>query len=92
MLGCLIGLMAFFLPRVVIAIMALTSDYIVKPFSGALLVPILGFIFMPYTLLAYCFAKNSHGSIDGWHLVLVVVAVLFDLGVVGGGMKFRRKK
>jgi hypothetical protein len=54
--------------------------------------PFVGFIFMPLTTLAYAWAINSHGSVAGIHLVVVVVAVLMDLGVVGGGAASRRRR
>ena len=40
--------------------------------------------------LAYAWAMNSHGSVEGVYLVAVVVAVLCDLGIVGGGARARR--
>ena len=45
------------------------------------------------TTLAYAWAINSRGSVSGVYLVVVVVAVLMDLGVIGGSAsrrKFRR--
>ena len=88
---CLIALLAFFLPRVVIAALAIFTSFIIKPFPN-LLIPILGFIFMPYTLLAYCYAKNTNGAVDGWYLVLVIVAAIMDLGTVGGGARARGRR
>ena len=85
---CLIALAAFFLPRVVIAVLAVFTNFITRPFPG-LLVPILGFVFMPYTLLAYCFAKHYNGTVDGMYLVIVIIAAIMDLGVIGGGARAR---
>ncbi len=97
MLGCLIGLIAFFTPRIAIVLLLLTSDWVQtcfralsSPFNG-LLLPILGLVFLPYTLLAYCLAIHQHGSVGGVWTVLVVVAVLFDLGVIGQGKRARGK-
>lgn len=99
MLGCLLAIFAFFLPRVVILLLGLFSTYITDPFKtlsspfNGLLLPVLGFIFLPYTLLAYCVAMNqNNGSVSGMWTVLVIVAVLFDLGVIGGGSKARKKR
>lgn len=97
MFGCVIAIFAFFLPRVAILLLGLFSTFISKPFQSfsspfnGLLLPILGFIFLPYTLLAYCLAIAQNGSVSGLWTVLVVVAVLFDLGVIGGGAKHRQK-
>ena len=66
------------------------SDYIGRAYETTLW-PLLGFFFMPLTTLSYAFAINSHGSVDGMVLVLVVVTVLLDLGLVGAGSKTRWK-
>lgn len=86
---CLAVLFAFFFPRVVIALLALLTDYMSSAYQ-TLLWPLLGFFFMPYTTLAYAWAINSHGSVQGIGLVVVVIAVLFDLGTLGGGGKATR--
>jgi hypothetical protein len=88
---CLVALIALFLPRVVIACLALFTNYMSTAYQ-TLLWPLLGFFFMPYTTLAYAWAKNSHGSVDGGYLVVVIVAVLIDLGVVGGGARARKTR
>lgn len=86
---CLLVLIGFFFPRVVIVLLALFSNYLNHAYTG-LLIPLLGFIFLPYTTLAYAWAINNHGSVDGVHLVVVIFAVLVDLGVLGGGERVRR--
>lgn len=96
-MGCILGIIAFFLPRVVIVLLLLFSQYVTDPFTklsspfNGLLLPILGLIFAPYTLLAYCLTIAQNGSVSGMWTVLLIVAVLFDLGVIGGGAKGRRK-
>ena len=52
--------------------------------------PLLGFIFMPYTTLAYLAAmlKNNHQLTGGW-LVLLIIAVFIDLSGQGGSMAGR---
>jgi len=86
---CFVALAAFFFPRLVIILLALFSHYLSSAYSNVL-VPILGFIFLPYTTLAYAWAKNSHGTVDGVYLVVVIVAVLVDLGVLGGGARAKK--
>ncbi len=87
---CLVALLAFLFPRFVIILLALFSNYLQHAYTG-LLVPILGFFFLPYTTLAYAWAKNSHGSVDGIYLVVVILAVLADLGSLGGSESARRR-
>jgi hypothetical protein len=83
---CVLGLIAAFFPRLVIVALAIFSDYLGRAYSGWLW-PVLGFFFAPFTTLAYAFAKNAHGSVEGWYLVLVIVAALMDLGIIGGGAR-----
>lgn len=91
-MGCLAFLLSLLTPRVVIVLLWLFSDYMGRAYEGAL-VPVLGLIFMPFTTLAYAFGKNRGGAIDGVYLVLMIVAVLVDLGVIGsGGAKARRRR
>lgn len=88
---CLLGCLGFLAPRLVIVLLVLLSDYMSRAYE-TLLWPLLGFLFMPLTTLAYAWARNTYGSIEGIGLVVVVVAVLFDLGVVGGAARRRRAK
>lgn len=81
---CLIALLALLAPRITIILLVVFSDYLGQAYQTVLW-PLLGFFFMPFTTLAYAFAINANGSVAGLYLVLVVVAVLFDLGSMGGG-------
>ncbi len=90
---CLVALFALFVPRLVIVLMVIFSDYIGRGFQGTPaypLMPLLGFIFLPLTTLAYAWAINSNGSVDGIYLVVLIIAVLMDLGFLGGGESARR--
>jgi len=85
---CLLTGLAFFFPRLVIVLLFLFSDWLGRAYGGtAIIWPILGFIFMPYTMLAYGASVVHGGGVSGLWLVLVVVAVLVDLGVIGGGAR-----
>ena len=82
--------MAFFLPRVVLVLVWLFSNYLGRAYT-TLLWPLLGFIFMPLTTLAYAFAMNTNESVSGLYLVIVVVAALIDLGFIGGHARQHRR-
>ena len=86
---CFIGCLALAMPRFAIVLVVIFSDYIGRAFD-TMLWPLLGFVFMPMTTLAYAWAINSRGSVDGLHLVVLVLAVLMDLGVIGGSSRARR--
>lgn len=88
---CLLGLVAFFFPRVVLVLTWLFSGYLGQAYQTVLW-PLLGFFFLPYTTLAYAWAWHAgSGNISGFPLVVVVVAVLVDLGVMGGGAASRKR-
>ncbi len=74
-----------------IVLAAIFTNFFDRAYHG-LLIPILGFIFLPFTTLAYAWAINTRGEVAGIQAIVVVVAVLVDLGVIGGGESHRRKR
>jgi hypothetical protein len=78
-------------PRLALILVWLFSNFLGRAYH-TILWPLLGFIFMPLTTLAYAWAINSRGSVAGFHLAVVVIAVLIDLGLVGGSASRRRKR
>jgi len=88
---CLLLLLAMIGPRFVIAMLALFTNYLQTAFTG-LFIPLLGFFFMPFTTLAYVWSINTTGEVSGMQLVVVIIAVLIDLGVIGGGANRRRRQ
>ena len=87
---CLVGCLALAMPRFAIILVVIFSDYIGRAYQTAVW-PIVGFLIMPLTTLAYAWAINSRGSVAGLQLVVVVLAVLIDLGLVGGSASRRRR-
>ena len=85
-----VGCLALMAPRFAIVLVVLLSDYIGAAYATVIW-PFLGFLFMPLTTLAYAFAINSRGSVEGFQLIVVVVAVLIDLGLLGGSAANRKR-
>ena len=85
-----VGCLALMAPRFVIVLVVVFSDYIGNAFETTIW-PFVGFLFMPLTTLTYAWAINSRGSVDGLHLVVVILAVLIDFGLVGGSASKRRR-
>src|SRR5262245_24030220 len=85
---CLVGCLALSAPRFAIVLVAIFSNYLGRAYESAFW-PVIGFFFMPLTTLAYAWAINSHGSVEGIQLIVVIIAVLMDLGVVGGSASGR---
>jgi hypothetical protein len=85
----LLGCFALLMPRVVLVVVWVFSDFLEHNFK-TILWPIAGLIFAPLTTLAYAYAhQQSGGNVTGIWLALVVVAVLVDLGLLRSS---RRKK
>jgi len=89
---CLVTIFALFFPRIAIILVVLFSDYIGDA-CQTVFWPLLGFFFMPLTTLAYAFAwHNGGGSIQGLGLVVLILAILMDLGILGGSASSRKAK
>jgi hypothetical protein len=87
---CLIGCLALFMPRLAIILVWLFSNYLGTAYQTVVW-PVLGFFFMPLTTLAYAWAwHHGNGSVEGFGLVVVVIAVLLDLGLLGTSESSRR--
>jgi hypothetical protein len=87
---CAVLLLLFIGPRLAMIAIAMFSDYLGRAFGDALLWPLLGWIFLPWTTLAYAWAINTSGQVAGLQMVVVIVAVLVDLGLIGGGASRRK--
>ena len=81
---CLVVLGVLAMPRFAMVLIWIFSDYLSRAYDG-FIVPLLGFFFLPTTTLTYAVAENEVGGMEGWGLVLVIVGVVFDLGMLGGG-------
>lgn len=83
-MGCLLVLAVLAIPRTIMVVLWIFSDYLSQAF-GTWVWPLLGFFLLPTTTLGYAVAENRYGGVRGWGLVLVIVGVLIDLGALGGG-------
>jgi len=91
---CLLVLAILAAPRVVLVLMFLFSHYLERAYHG-LLVPVLGFIFLPITTIIYAWIVNtgglSNGGLSGINLILIIIAVVVDVGGWSGGEYHRRR-
>lgn len=88
---CLLLLLLLIFPRVAIVVVFLTSNYFGRAYHGFLL-PLLGFIFVPISTLTYAWLVNTHQPLEGINLLILVVAIVIDLGGLGGGEYHRRRR
>ena len=81
---CFLAVLALFIPRVVIVLAWFFSNWFDAAFDS-LLWPVLGFVFLPTTLLWYSVVVNVFDGV--WSIVPVVgivVALLIDLSPAAG--------
>jgi len=87
---CIALLLVLIFPRVVLVVMYLTSHYLEHVYHG-LLLPLLGFIFLPLTTIVYAYMVNNGIPTEGGGLIWLVLAVVIDLGGFGGGYHRSRR-
>lgn len=88
---CLLALVTLAAPRFVIVLVWLFSDWLGRAYETRFW-PLLGFLFMPVTTLAYAWAINERGGVQGLGLVAVVLGVLIDLGLLRSSRKGDARK
>jgi hypothetical protein len=88
-MGCFLAIGALFVPRFVIFLLWLFSDYMSRAFDTWLW-PTIGFFFLPTTTLAYAVAQNEFNGFGGIGLVILLVGFAIDVGLLGGGARSRQ--
>lgn len=88
---CLLVFVILLFPRIVLVLMWLMSNILDRAYHG-LVIPLLGFIFLPITTIAYAWMVTSGLPIQGFNLVILIVAVLLDAGSHGGGAGYYRRR
>jgi len=87
--GCLLLILIAAFPRIALVLMFLFSNYLQRAYHN-MLVPLLGFIFLPLTTLVYAWLTNTHEPIAGINLLILIIAVIVDVGGLGGSGAYRR--
>jgi hypothetical protein len=75
-MGCLIAILAMIGPRVALFFVWIATGFVDRAYDGFLL-PALGFVFLPWTTLAYALAYDGR-EVSGIGWVLVAIAVVAD--------------
>jgi hypothetical protein len=88
---CLLLIVVLAFPRVALLLMFLLSTYLQRAYHG-ILIPILGFVFLPLTTIVYAWLVNSHLPLEGVNVIILIVAVVIDVGGLGGGEWRRRSR
>lgn len=85
---CLFAVLAVAFPRLAIVLLWLFTNFFNGVYHG-IIIPVLGFLFLPLTLIVYTYFGGPRSSMNGQELVFLGIAVILDLGLVGGST-FRR--
>lgn len=89
-MGCVIAILALAIPRVLAAILWLTTTWFVGVFPAPIW-GILGFLFMPTTMLWYSAVQHWWGGVwSTWPVAGMVLAVLLDLSQSQGRTRRRQ--
>jgi hypothetical protein len=88
---CLLVLLVLAFPRIVLVLMFFLSNYLQRAYDN-LIIPLLGFIFLPLTTIVYAWIVNTHRPLDSVNLVILIVAAVIDAGGLGGGEWHRRRR
>jgi len=82
LMPCLILVIALAFPRVIIALLWLFTNFFHGVYQG-IVIPILGFLFLPLTLLVYTYVSKTYPHMELPQLIALAIAVIIDLGLVG---------
>jgi hypothetical protein len=84
-------LLVLIFPRIVLILMWLFSNILDRAYHG-LVIPLIGFIFLPITTIVYAWLAGNGLPIEGFNLLLIILAVLLDVGSHGGGGAYYRRR
>ena len=84
---CFFLVTGIFFPRLIIALLYFFTGWFGQQF-GNILYLILGFLFLPLTTLWYGISEFYFS--ESVQTIGLVIAVLADLGILGGGARSRR--
>jgi uncharacterized oligopeptide transporter (OPT) family protein len=88
---CILVLLVLLFPRVILVLMWLFSNMLDRAYHG-LVIPLLGFIFLPITTIVYAWLVANNLPIQGFNLLLIIIAVLLDVGSHSGAGYYRRRR
>ena len=89
-MACLLVILVAFFPRIALVLLFFLSNFLERAYHG-LLIPLLGFIFLPLTTIVYAWMVNTGHAMAGVNLIVLIVAVIIDLGGWGGGYHRSRR-
>jgi hypothetical protein len=90
-MGCILVFAVLLFPRAVLVLLFFLSTYLQRAYHN-LIILVLGFVFLPLTTLAYAWMVNNRLPMEGINLIILLIAVVIDLGGLGSGEWHRRQR
>jgi hypothetical protein len=90
-MACLLVIFVVAFPRIALVLMFLLSNYLQRAYHG-LLIPVIGFIVLPLTTLVYAWMANTGLPVVGVNLIILIIAVIIDVGGLSAGEYHRRAR
>jgi hypothetical protein len=88
-MGCLLGIIAGFFPRVALVIVWLATNLVDRAFDSWIL-PLAGLIFLPFTTLVYALAWVPVVHLGGGRWLWVAIAFMVEVVGYGGSARAAR--
>ena len=90
-MNCMLALLGFIAPRVIAVVWWLADPARWSTVFGGTLLPVIGFLFLPWTtLMVVLFWTTSGFSLIGW--VFIFFAFMGDIATYGGGFLGNRDR
>ena len=85
---CLVSLLGLICPRVLLVLVWAINPSLINSAYSTILIPLLGLLFLPLTTLGFAWATTLQGGPwNGGGLLIILIALLLDLGGWGGGAR-----
>ena len=78
-MGCLFALFGGLFPRLALLVLWIARPVLVGAAFSTFLLPLLGFIFLPFTTLIYVFVYTPGVGLIGFDWFWVILALLLDI-------------
>ena len=91
MCGCIVALAAFISPRLAVFFLWLFTDRMSIAFDSFWW-GFLGFIFLPWTTLAWAIAYAPVRGVEGFGWFIVILAFIVDIGTHVGSAQARQQR
>jgi hypothetical protein len=88
--GCLLAIIGFFSPRLLLIILWIFTNFVDRAFDSWI-VPALGLVFAPITTVVYVLVYSPVLGVSTLGWILVVFAVIADLGAYSGSYRGYRR-